>query len=73
MTVAAVNRVGNPTRLQILILTLTGDVNALEAKLRLGMHPIIGRIHNDAYLLDVRTLWEEDFPIIADAVREAMA
>ena len=26
LTVAAVNRVGNPTRLQILILTLTGDV-----------------------------------------------
>ena len=52
---------------------LTGDVNTLEAKLRLGLQPIIGRIHNDAYLLDVRTLWEEDFPIIAAAVREAMA
>ena len=52
---------------------LTGDVNALEEKLRLGLHPIIGRIHNDAYLLDVRTLWESDFPVIVAAVTEAMA
>lgn len=52
---------------------LTGDVNALEEKLRLGLHPIIGRIHNDAYLLDVRTLWEEDFPIIVAAIKEALA
>ena len=52
---------------------LTGDVNALEEKLRLGMHPVIGRIHNGAYLLDVRTLFESDFPVIAAAVREALA
>lgn len=52
---------------------LTENVNDLEQKLRLGLRPIIGRIHNDAYLLDVRTLWEEDFPVIADAIREAMA
>ena len=51
----------------------TGNVNALEEKLRLGLHPIVGRIHNDAYLLDVRTLWEADFPIIVNAVKEAMA
>ena len=53
--------------------SLTGDVNALEEALRLGMHPIIGRIHNDAYLLDVRTLWEEDFPVIVAAIKEALA
>ena len=52
---------------------LTGNVTALEEKLRLGAHPIIGRIHNNTYLLDVRTLWEQDFPIIAEAVKEAMA
>ena len=51
---------------------LGGDVVSLEKKLRLGMHPIIGRIHNDTYLLDVRTLWEEDFPVIVTAVKEAM-
>ena len=51
----------------------TGDVNKLEETLRLGMQPIIGRIHDGRYLLDVRTLWEEDFPVIVAAVREAMA
>ena len=50
-----------------------GNVNALEEKLRLGATPIIGRIHEGQYLLDVRTLWEEDFPIIVEAVKEGMA
>ena len=52
---------------------LTGDVNSLEEKLRLGLHPIVGRIHNDAYLLDVRTLWESDFPVIVASILEALA
>lgn len=50
-----------------------GNVNALEEKLRLGAIPIIGRIHEGQYLLDVRTLWVEDFPIIVEAVKEAMS
>lgn len=49
----------------------TGDVNALEAKLRLGATPIIGRIHEGKYLLDVRTLFEADFSTIVDAIQEA--
>ena len=51
---------------------LAGDVIALEEKLRLGQQCIVGRIHNDLYLLDVRTLFEEDFTTITKAVREAM-
>ncbi|MBR7178102.1 MAG: L-seryl-tRNA(Sec) selenium transferase [Oscillospiraceae bacterium] len=50
-----------------------GDVNALEEKLRSGVMPIVGRIHEGKYLLDVRTLMEKDFDTIADAVREALA
>ena len=50
-----------------------GNVNALEEKLRLGATPIIGRIHDGQYLLDVRTLWEDDFPVIVEAVKEGMA
>ena len=49
----------------------SGDVNALEEKLRLGTIPIIGRIHEGKYLLDVRTLFEADFPTIVEAVKEA--
>ena len=52
---------------------LTGDVNSLEEKLRLGLHPIIGRIHNEMYLLDMRTLWETDFPVIVASILEALA
>jgi len=50
----------------------TGDVNALEESLRLGPVPIIGRIHEGRYLLDVRTLFEEDFATIAEAIKEAV-
>ena len=50
----------------------TGDVNALEERLRLGLHPIIGRIHDGKYLLDARTLFEADFPVILEAVKEAL-
>ena len=48
------------------------EVNALEEKLRLGIQPIIGRIHEGNYLLDVRTLFEEDFPTIVEALKEAV-
>ena len=50
----------------------SGDVNALEETLRLGLQPIIGRIHEGKYLLDVRTLFEADFPTIAKAVKGAV-
>lgn len=50
----------------------TGEVNALEETLRLGRNPIIGRIHEGKYLLDVRTLFEADFPAIVEAIREAV-
>lgn len=52
---------------------LAGNAVLLEQKLRLGLHPIIGLIRSDRYLLDVRTLRAEDFPIIVEAVREALA
>jgi len=48
------------------------DATSLERKLRLGTVPIVGRIHDGMYLLDVRTLREEDFPLIADTLKEAL-
>ena len=47
------------------------DVNRLEAALRKGIRPIVGRIHEGYYLLDVRTLFESDFPAIVHALKEA--
>jgi L-seryl-tRNA(Ser) seleniumtransferase len=52
---------------------LEGDVESLEKKLRLGENTIVGRIHDGKYLLDVRTIWVEDFPVIVRALKEAMA
>ncbi len=47
------------------------SVDAMETRLRVGGEiPIIGRIARDRYLLDVRTLWEEDFDYIACRVVE---
>ena len=48
-------------------------VDALEEKMRRRKLPIIGRISQDRYLLDVRTLKEADFPLIAEAAREILA
>ena len=48
------------------------DVNKLEQTLRLGATPIIGRIHEGRYLLDVRTLFESDFSVIVEALKEAL-
>lgn len=50
---------------------LEGNANHWEEKLRRGYTPIIGRIHEGQYLLDVRTLWAEDFSLIVQAVEEA--
>ena len=48
------------------------SVDGLEERLRKSADtPIIGRIVRDRYLLDARTLWEEDFAYIAQAVKEA--
>ena len=55
---------------------LTGgkkNLDELEAALRLGMTAIIGRIHKDRFLLDVRTLREGDFETIVRCVVEALA
>ena len=51
----------------------SSEVNKLEETLRLGAQPIIGRIHDGKYLLDVRTLFEEDFPTIVEALKEAVS
>lgn len=51
---------------------LCGNVEELEQRLRQNTPPIIGRIHGGCYLLDVRTLWDEDLAVVAQAVGEAL-
>ena len=58
-----------PTRdLPSFAVAFGGNVNALEEKLRRNATPIIGRIHDGKFLLDVRTLFESDFPVILEAL-----
>ena len=46
--------------------------DVLEARMRSFTIPVIGRIWHDRWLLDVRTLWEADFPQIAASLAEAL-
>lgn len=48
------------------------SVDTLEQRLRLRELPIVGRIHDGAYLLSVRTMEQSDFAYVAAAVKEAM-
>ena len=48
------------------------SVDGLEARMRRRALPVVGRIHRERYLLDVRTLREEDFDEIARAAAEAL-
>jgi L-seryl-tRNA(Ser) seleniumtransferase len=43
--------------------------NAVESALRSRRPPIIARIENDIYVLDVRTLLDEELPMVASAFR----
>jgi len=57
--------------LALILPTLSAD--ALERHFRLADIPIIGRIAQDQFLLDVRTIEEADFPLIAARFQEVAA
>jgi len=42
------------------------SAHAVEQHFRMGAVPIIGRISKEQFLLDLRTISEEDFPVIAE-------
>ena len=48
-----------------------GGAAALDARLRAGTPPVIGRIARDRYLLDVRTIFEHELDSAAAAVAQA--
>ncbi|MDD3992987.1 MAG: L-seryl-tRNA(Sec) selenium transferase [Desulfobacteraceae bacterium] len=49
------------------------SVDSLERALRANDPPIIGRIENDTFLLDVRTLADDELPLIASALANLTA
>lgn len=44
----------------------------LARRLRTGERPVLGRVRGERYLLHLRTLWDEDLPCLASALREAL-
>jgi L-seryl-tRNA(Ser) seleniumtransferase len=48
------------------------SANRLELRLRQNEPPIIGRIENDAFLMDARTLQLDEIPIVVSAVNSIL-
>ena len=48
------------------------SANALELNMRINSPPIIGRIEDDAFIMDPRTLQNEDLPIIESAFKQVL-
>ena len=48
------------------------SANALEKNMRANDPPIIGRIEDDAYIMDPRTLNDDDLPIIRKAFEKIL-
>jgi L-seryl-tRNA(Ser) seleniumtransferase len=48
------------------------SANVLESKMRNNSPPIIGRIEDDAFIIDPRTLRNEDLPIILSAFNHVL-
>ena len=49
-----------------------GPAEELEARLRRGPLPVIGRISEGRLLLDLRSVWPPDDAAAADAIRDAL-
>jgi L-seryl-tRNA(Ser) seleniumtransferase len=48
------------------------STHSIEAHLRRNSPPVIGRIESDQYLMDVRTLRDEEFPLIQQAFQRLL-
>lgn len=58
-------------RLKTRVLELkVSKVSALERYLRLSKYHIIGKVHDETYIMDIRTIFEKDYADIANAMKE---
>ncbi len=58
--------------LVIAIRPLSFSVNDLERNLRKGNPPVISRISKEELILDLRTIFDEEIPLIAIGIQEAL-
>jgi L-seryl-tRNA(Ser) seleniumtransferase len=49
------------------------DANSIEAVLREGPVPVVARIGKGAVYLDLRTVLQEDEPVVAEAIKRVAA
>jgi L-seryl-tRNA(Ser) seleniumtransferase len=49
-----------------------GQINRLEEQFRLGRPPVLGRINKGRFLLNLRTIQEEDLPDLIRALRQVL-
>ena len=72
-SVASVGGGAFPTaRIPSFALVVAGEASALERRLRLAAQPVVGRIHDDRLLLDLRSVPPERDAAFADAVLAAL-
>ena len=50
-----------------------GNANENDARFRSNQPPIVGRIVNDAFTIDMRTILEADLPFVSEAIRRRIA
>ena len=56
----------------LIIKPRTFSVNKLEENLRKGDPPIICRISKDELVLDMRTVFDEEIPLLAQGIEKAL-
>jgi L-seryl-tRNA(Ser) seleniumtransferase len=56
----------------VAIKPLDFSVNQLEEKLRKGNPPIISRISKEELILDMRTVFDEEIPLLASGIEKAL-
>jgi L-seryl-tRNA(Ser) seleniumtransferase len=61
-------------RLEGWAVVIEGDrVQSLAERLRVAPRPVLARVHDDSLWLDVRTLLDEDLPVVAESLAFAVA
>jgi len=55
------------------IRSLSHSMNSLEENLRRGTPPIIARISRDELILDMRTVFDDEIPLLAEGIEKALS